>query len=309
MAGGSLLCVLLLVSLLGLSLGRRLICWQAMMQCQDEPECNYAFSQYTEACSTVLHRQVEVASSQSSARRRCPSHCIAALIQLNNTKRGPALEDCDCVMDDMCKATKRAIEPCLPRTSSDLGGGVARGGAAMDDGGGRIGGGSSAVGGAVMGCMEARRLCQSDMRCSTSLHSYLSHCGRLFNGVRCTDECKAVIEDMMQVPKALLLNDCVCDGTERPICESVKENMARLCFGEEMGNVGPGSSGGSDYDYDDDYEDEPDGSKGGGSYEDEQQQYKGKQHPSQADNSSMGVHSAAGVRTVLASIVLMLLFL
>ncbi|CAI9559338.1 unnamed protein product, partial [Staurois parvus] len=88
------------------------------------------------------------------------------------------------------------------------------------------------------------------------LTRYLSKCGRLFNGVRCTDECRGVIEDMMQVPKALLLNDCVCDGLERPICESIKENMARLCFGAELGNGGPGSSGNSDYDYEDEYDEE-----------------------------------------------------
>ncbi|XP_007433157.1 growth arrest-specific protein 1, partial [Python bivittatus] len=84
-------------------------------------------------------------------------------------------------------------------------------------------------------------------------------CGKLFNGLRCTEECRGVIEDMLAVPKALLLNDCVCDGLERPICESVKENMARLCFGADA--LGPGSSGASDsasedY-YEEDYEEEP----------------------------------------------------
>ncbi|XP_063311047.1 growth arrest-specific protein 1 [Pelobates fuscus] len=259
MAGWRIPCLLLLGSVLGLAAGRRLICWQAMMQCQGEMECHYAYSQYTDACASVLPRPGETpSSSHSSGRRRCPSHCIAALIQLNHTKRGPALEDCDCAMDEVCKATKRAIEPCMPRTS---GGGSAGGGA----GGGAHagGGGSSAGGGAVMGCMEARRVCEADRRCSISLGRYLNHCGRLFNGLRCTEECRAVIEDMMQVPKAMLLNDCVCDGMERAICESIKENMARLCFGSEMGMGGPGSSGGSDYDYGEEYDDEEiGGSKG-----------------------------------------------
>ncbi|XP_018426599.1 PREDICTED: growth arrest-specific protein 1 [Nanorana parkeri] len=243
MAGRRVVCTLLLASLFALALSRRLICWQAILQCQRESDCSYAYSQYTEACSSALPRPGEAPSSHSTGRRRCPSHCISALIQLNYTKGGPALEDCDCAMDELCKATKRAIEPCMPRTS---------GGASAGGGGGAAGGG-----GAVMGCMEARRLCESDRRCHSSLSRYLTKCGRLFNGVRCTDECRGVIEDMMQVPKALLLNDCVCDGLERPICESIKENMARLCFGADMGNVGPGSSGGSDYDYDDEeYDDE-----------------------------------------------------
>ncbi|KAM6469556.1 growth arrest-specific protein 1 [Liasis olivaceus] len=226
--------------------GRRLICWQAMLQCQEEPECGYAYSQYSEACAPVLMAAGDgfaaaaaASSSSSSNRRRCPSHCISALIQLNHTRRGPALEDCDCDQDEKCRATKRAIEPCLPRTSGGAGGGGA--------------------GGGVIGCTEARRRCDWDSRCSVALSRYMAFCGKLFNGLRCTEECRGVIEDMLAVPKALLLNDCVCDGLERPICESVKENMARLCFGADA--LGPGSSGASDsasedY-YEEDYEEEP----------------------------------------------------
>lgn len=217
--------------------GRRLICWQAMLQCQEEPECGYAYSQYAEACAPVLLAGAGGAAPASS-RRRCPSHCISALILLNHTRRGPALEDCDCDKDESCRATKRAIEPCLPRP------------------------------GGAIGCTEARRRCEWDSRCSAALSRYMAYCGKLFNGLRCTDDCRAVIADMMAVPKALLLNDCVCDGLERPICESVKENMASLCFGADPGGGGngAGSSGGaaSDGTLDDYYEDDED--------DDEQQQ-------------------------------------
>ncbi|XP_072260173.1 growth arrest-specific protein 1 [Pyxicephalus adspersus] len=262
MAAWSVSCTLLLASLFGVALSRRLICWQAILQCQREPECSYAYSQYTEACSSVLPRSGE--ASHSTGRRRCPSHCISALIQLNYTKGGLALEECDCAADELCKSTKRAIEPCMPRTS-----------------GGGPGGG--AAGGAVMGCMEARRQCDSDRRCHASLTRYLTKCGRLFNGLRCTDECRGVIEDMMRVPKALLLNDCVCDGSERPICESIKENMARLCFGAELGNAG--SSGGSDYEeYDDEY-DEEQGPAREGSQEDATPWVQGDPTDGSADTS------------------------
>lgn len=227
----------------GLAHGRRLICWQALLQCQGEPECSYAYSQYAEACAPVLAQRgggdaPGAASAAFPSRWRCPSHCIAALIQLNHTRRGPALEDCDCAQDENCKSTKRAIEPCLPRTSGGGAGGPGAGG--------------------VMGCTEARRRCDRDSRCNLALGRYLTYCGKLFNGLRCTDECRAVIEDMLAVPKAALLNDCVCDGLERPICESVKENMARLCFGAELG-TGPGSSGsdgGLDDYYDEEYDEE-----------------------------------------------------
>lgn len=259
---------------------RRLICWQAMLECHRETPCSYAYSQYTEACASVLPRPGEAPGAAShAARRRCPSHCIGALIQLNSTRAGPALEDCDCAKDELCKATKRAIEPCLPRT-----------------GGGGGGGGSSSS--PVMGCMEARRLCESDRHCHASLSRYLSNCGRLFNGVRCTDECRAVIGDMMRLPKAMLLNDCVCDGLERPICESVKENMARLCFGAELA-----SSGGSDYEYEDDeYYDSQPGRDG--SWEEE-----GTRGESRPDSSTSGAPRLTAPPTLCllwAALVLML---
>uniref|UniRef100_A0A8P0PHV0 Growth arrest specific 1 n=2 Tax=Canis lupus familiaris TaxID=9615 RepID=A0A8P0PHV0_CANLF len=234
-----------------------------------------------------------------SSRWRCPSHCISALIQLNHTRRGPALEDCDCAQDENCKSTKRAIEPCLPRTSGGGAGGAGAGG--------------------VMGCTEARRRCDRDSRCNLALGRYLTYCGKLFNGLRCTDECRTVIEDMLAVPKAALLNDCVCDGLERPICESVKENMARLCFGAELGN-GPGSSGsdgGLDDYYDEDYEDEP--RAGGAGGEQLLDDDDGAPHPARPGGGAAaaggrgdlpygpGRRSSGGARTALASILLLLL--
>ncbi|NXQ38428.1 GAS1 protein, partial [Catharus fuscescens] len=211
-------------------------------------------------------------------------------IQLNHTRRGPALEDCDCAQDENCRATKRAIEPCLPRTSSPAGGGP---------------GGPGPGGPGVMGCTEARRRCDWDSRCSLALNRYMTYCGKLFNGLRCTPECRAVIEDMLAVPKAVLLNDCVCDGLERPICESVKENMARLCFGADMGGNGAGSSGGSDggleeY-YDEDYEEEP-SQKGRDDAEDNAGAEPG--FPVQADNAG---RPAGAAGALLASILVPLL--
>ncbi|XP_068944076.1 growth arrest-specific protein 1 [Petaurus breviceps papuanus] len=278
--------------------GRRLICWQALLQCQGEPECSYAYNQYAEACAPVLlqrgGQEAAAAAASSfpsssasfSSRWRCPSHCISALIQLNHTRRGPALEDCDCAQDENCKSTKRAIEPCLPRTSG--GGGGAGGGAG--------GAGEGGAGGGVMGCTEARRRCDRDVRCNLALSRYLTYCGKLFNGLRCTDECRAVIEDMLAVPKAALLNDCVCDGLERPICESMKENMARLCFGAELGNS-PGSSGsdgGLDDYYDEDYEEEPRGGGALGAAGDSQYEEDGLPHPARPGGGAAAAAAAAG---------------
>ncbi|KAI4871407.1 hypothetical protein NFI96_000871 [Prochilodus magdalenae] len=170
---------------------RRLVCWEAILNCQAESECNYAYGQYVHACEPVL----------SGRRTSCPSHCIASLVQLNLTRGGPALEECSCASDPMCREAKRAIEPCMPRTSS-------------------------------LGCTEARRQCERDPHCRNAMANYLLHCSKLFSGALCTSACREVIADMRRLPKAQLLDTCVCDGNERTICEYVKLQMRNLCFGE-----------------------------------------------------------------------------
>ncbi len=169
--------------------GRRLICWQAILNCQSESECHYAYDQYLHACDSIL----------SGQRKKCPSHCISSLVQLNLTKSGPALEDCSCASDPRCREIKRAIEPCLPKTST-------------------------------MGCTEARRQCERDIQCRSAMGDYLLHCGKLFSGSSCSNPCRNVIANMRKLPKAQLLDTCVCDGSERTICEFIKHSMKTLCF-------------------------------------------------------------------------------
>uniref|UniRef100_A0A8C7Y1U8 Growth arrest-specific 1a n=1 Tax=Oryzias sinensis TaxID=183150 RepID=A0A8C7Y1U8_9TELE len=188
--------------------GRRLVCWQAIMRCQAESECNYAFDHYNRACGPVLNGE----------KKKCPSHCIYSLVQLNMTKNGPALEDCSCDQDPMCMLTKRAIEPCLPRTTST-------------------------------GCTEARHQCERDPQCSSAMHDYLHHCGKLFSGATCTNGCRNVIANLRRIPKGQQLETCACDGPERPICEYVKSSMKALCFDSPDSYE---ASGG--YDDDEDYE-------------------------------------------------------
>ncbi|XP_076585915.1 growth arrest-specific protein 1a [Chaetodon auriga] len=195
-------CVLLFFGYLSVaspSHGRRLICWQAIMNCQAEPDCNYAYEHYTRACGPVLNGE----------RKKCPSHCISSLVQLNLTKNGPALEDCSCAHDPLCTSTKRAIEPCLPRTTST-------------------------------GCTEARRQCERDQQCSSAMHDYLNHCGKLFSGAICTNACRNVIANMRKIPKGQQLDTCMCDGTERAICEFVKSSMKALCFDSQGKDEGSG---------------------------------------------------------------------
>lgn len=194
----------------------RLVCWKAILQCHGEPECHYAYDQYLYACTSVIN----------GAHKKCPSHCISSLIQLNLTRSGPALEDCDCAMDPVCRSTKRAIEPCLPRTSTG-----------------------------TMGCTEARRQCEMDQACSSAMRDYLFHCRKLFGGERCSDGCRKVISNMRSIPKAQQLDTCVCDGTERNICEYIKVSMKTFCS-EEV-DAGSGFSD-SEEDSDDDYIDSED---------------------------------------------------
>ncbi|XP_029000660.1 growth arrest-specific protein 1 [Betta splendens] len=191
--------VLALLPWVLVALDAQLVCWQALLRCHDEPECEFAYGQYLVACEGNIR----------GSRKQCPSHCINALVRLNHTRSGPELETCDCAQDAECRGAKRAIEPCLPRRyPSDADG---------------------------IGCMEARRRCEADSGCHASLAAYLSHCGQLFNGRKCSSKCRAAIQQMLFVPNGELLNSCVCDGVGRSFCEVVKENMSRLCSIGEHG--------------------------------------------------------------------------
>ncbi|XP_034048739.1 growth arrest-specific protein 1b [Thalassophryne amazonica] len=198
--------VMCVVFTVGLCVGssncsRRLVCWQAILKCHREPECRYAYDQYLYACASVI----------SGERNKCPSHCISSLIHLNLTQSGPALEDCDCTADPLCRSTKQAIEPCLPRTRT-------------------------------MGCTEARRQCEKDPPCQLAMTDYLSHCRKLFGGQRCSEDCRRVIASMRALPKAQQLDTCVCDGTERNICEYIKVSMKTFCSDPADRTAGSGFS-------------------------------------------------------------------
>ncbi|TSK38390.1 Growth arrest-specific protein 1 [Bagarius yarrelli] len=174
-------------------------CWQAVLRCHEERECELAYTQYLVACDGNIR----------GALRRCPSHCVGALVRLNQTARGPDLETCDCGVDSECRRTKRAIEPCLPRTHARDAGGI--------------------------GCTEARQRCEEDAVCRAALSSYLAYCGQLFNGRKCSSRCRGTIEQLRLLPDGVLLERCVCDGVERPFCEVVKDNMSRLCALSDRG--------------------------------------------------------------------------
>ncbi|XP_041034437.1 growth arrest-specific protein 1-like [Carcharodon carcharias] len=176
--------------------GAQPVCWQVLLRCQEEKDCKWAYGQYTAACEPFLR----------GLRRQCPSHCIGALVKLNQTQNGPDLENCDCDQDVQCRRAKRAIEPCMPR---------------------RYRGQSPDA--ADLGCTEARQRCEEESVCHGAMKDYLSNCGQLFNGRRCTAVCKSTIQYLLTIPNGVLLNTCVCDGVERPFCEVVKENMERFC--------------------------------------------------------------------------------
>lgn len=53
---------------------------------------------------------------------------------------------------------------------------------------------------------------------------------------------------MRKIPKGQQLDTCMCDGTERAICEFVKSSMKALCFDSPMRE----ESSGNDYEEDGD---------------------------------------------------------
>ncbi|XP_012708469.2 growth arrest-specific protein 1b [Fundulus heteroclitus] len=195
---------------------RRPVCWKAILKCHGEPECRYAYDQYLNACASVI----------SGGGRMCPSHCISSLIQLNLTRNGPDLEDCDCATDPVCRSTQQAIDPCVPRTST-------------------------------MGCTEARLQCETDRACSSAMRDYLFHCRKLFGRQKCSESCRKTIANMRSIPKAQQLDACICDGSERNICEYIKLSMKTLCSDSSDRFVGSGfSDSEEDTEEDDAYQDD-----------------------------------------------------
>uniref|UniRef100_A0A671K1T2 GDNF/GAS1 domain-containing protein n=1 Tax=Sinocyclocheilus anshuiensis TaxID=1608454 RepID=A0A671K1T2_9TELE len=144
---------------LAMMLDAQMVCWQALMRCHEERDCELAYNQYLTACDGIIR----------GGRRQCPSHCISALIRLNQTTNGPFLETCDCGIDPECLRAKRAVEPCLPRTHPGDADGI--------------------------GCTEARQRCEDEPSCQSSLTAYLSHCGQLFNGRKCSSRYNSVSMD------------------------------------------------------------------------------------------------------------------
>ncbi|CAM5087236.1 unnamed protein product [Natator depressus] len=189
-------------------------CWEALLRCQDEPECGSAYSQSQAACEPVLSGAgAGAGAGGGEPPGGCPSHCIGALGRLNRSRSGPALERCECGQDAHCRLMKAAIEPCLPRPS-------------------RSG----------LGCTAARFRCQQEPACQEPLAAYLARCGQLFNGRRCTAACRAAMGQLLAAPGGPALERCVCDGPERPFCQVLKANMGRLCSG-------PPAEPGPDEDY------------------------------------------------------------
>ncbi|KAL4658772.1 growth arrest-specific protein 1-like [Arapaima gigas] len=210
------------------------VCWQAVLRCQQEKDCELAYSQYLAACEGNIR----------GVRSSCPSHCVSALVRLNQTSSGPHLETCDCGQDTQCRRVKRAIEPCLPK---------------------RYSGNASGI-----GCTEARQQCEEESSCRSKLTYYLSNCGQLFNGRRCSTRCQSAIQQMLFIPRGALLNRCVCDGVERPFCEVVKENMGRLCSIRDHGVLAPFEDIYDTYE-DEDYEAKSDGDSSAFSFSDASQ--------------------------------------
>ncbi|XP_078540756.1 growth arrest-specific protein 1-like [Lissotriton helveticus] len=225
-------------------------CWEALLRCQAEPACTGAYEQYQAACSAVL--SFEAGSFRRTplpTRPACPSHCIAALVHLNQTQAGPALEGCQCGRDRQCHQLQAAIEPCLPRTS------------------------------AAGGCMGARLNCEQEPACRRPLAAYLARCGQLFNGRRCTAACRETIEQLLASAAGPPLQQCVCDGPERPFCEVLKVHMGRLCFGV-AGELRP--VGGSIEEDEGDYDEDDEGDDEGGEEEGPRREYpRGKARAAQ----------------------------
>nr|XP_032655635.1 growth arrest-specific protein 1-like [Chelonoidis abingdonii] len=73
-------------------------CWEALLRCQDEPDCGSAYSQSQAACEPLLS-----GAGGGEPPGGCPSHCIGALVAAEPQPERPALERCDGGQDARCR--------------------------------------------------------------------------------------------------------------------------------------------------------------------------------------------------------------
>lgn len=89
---------------------------------------------------------------------------------------------------------------------------------------------------------------------------------------------------MRKIPKGQQLDTCMCDGTERVICEFVKRSMKALCF-----------------DYPDNYD-------GSGSDEEYENDFLEPEEPEEAESRSSASAARCGLTLLALSLALLVLF-
>ncbi|XP_066273442.1 growth arrest-specific protein 1-like [Branchiostoma lanceolatum] len=186
-------------------------CGEALVACTDSDSCYRAYYNYVYACTGVLTGEVT---------DHCPTSCQSALQSLLQNEEGRVLESCNCTGPDeqRCTQLRQKVEICRPTLYE----------------------GSNAS--RVVGCTEATQICSQSEACVQAKDNYLVSCSQLFNGLECSQTCMDSINHFYSQEEVELLQNCVCDGPERPICVAIKNNMERLCHGNSGGREGGNSN-------------------------------------------------------------------
>ena len=181
------------------------LCNQAQSKCVSRAGCSMALHNYFFNCGEVIHGEIDI----------CPARCRKALVSLLSTEdqEGEAFMECDCNGNSFCHTHKLRMEICSKDVLSAMK-------SVNDDS-------------TDISCSLAELICRADTSCLTALQYFNHHCAKLHMGEKCSARCNNSLSILFRQRKARKLRTCICDGTESYPCQSVQENIERLCFQNE----------------------------------------------------------------------------
>jgi len=210
----------LLLSLTILAVGYQLAestsCMEARNKCSHRIGCSMAMNNFNIACAQVKLGMVDY----------CTESCKRAVISLVTVQDdiGTDILTCDCAGSEDCQLQRDRISVCSDDVLAAL--------KTLDNED-------------VISCSLARMLCEANTQCYTALGYYEENCENLWlNGhksLECSQACNNSLNILNRQPRAVKLENCLCDNTDTIIdentCIRMKYNTKTYCQNNEPDDI------------------------------------------------------------------------
>ncbi|XP_028411382.1 growth arrest-specific protein 1-like [Dendronephthya gigantea] len=181
-------------------------CITAFMKCEEDVfNCAIEYGRFLTACDL----RVTPTSTRNDKnltrfvvppfRKPCNHECVRAIRRLKRTKRGKALQKCDCHLDGKCLSFKARVAKCLNTTTRHR---------------------------PTISCTLALLNCSLDQKCASLQEQFLRDCHHMINGVQCEKKCQDIQQRLYKEAKNLA--DCECDGPTEAYCRAIRAHSKQL---------------------------------------------------------------------------------